>query len=174
MLLPFAIPALITLALILTIGEAWPRNIAPGSGLKVPGLIATTLCGAAAWRWATRRVDDDRARKFAAALMALTALMGWPVWSVGALPSLNGSAHGAPRATVMRLVRLDITLPKRRNGGFYYWAWVEPLRETSAITAGRVFIPEEAYRKWNATHPATVTLRHANGLLGAEVLTGFD
>ncbi|MFY7837536.1 MAG: hypothetical protein ACOVQ0_14780 [Novosphingobium sp.] len=173
-LLPFAIPVAITLALLLAVGEGWPRNIAPGSGLKLTGLIATALCGMAAWRWATRQVADGRVRRFAAILITITALMGWPVWAVGALPSLNGSSLGTPRQTDVQLVRLDITMPSRGHSGFYHWAWIAPRRATSPIGAGRVFIPEEAYRKWNAQRPATVTLRHANGLLGAEVLTGFD
>lgn len=119
-LLPFALPILITMALVLTIGEAWPRNIAPGSGLKLAGLVATAFTGAAVWGLATRRVDDWQVRKGVAILCAVTALMGWPVWSMGVLPSVNGMTLGPEEQTPMRLMRLEITAPSKGGRGFYH------------------------------------------------------
>lgn len=173
-LLPFALPILVTLVIVLTIGEAWPRNIAPGSGLKLAGLVATALTAAGVWRWATRQVENRSACRFVAMLCGMTALMGWPVWSVGVLPSINGMALGPAQQTPMRLERLEITTTSRGGRGVYHWAWLVPLHEPSPIAPGRVFIPADVHAKWDAAQPKTVTLRHAQGLLGAEVLTGFE
>ncbi|OYZ41038.1 MAG: hypothetical protein B7Y31_06245 [Novosphingobium sp. 16-62-11] len=173
-LLPFALPILITMALAVTVGESWPRNIAPGSGLKLAGLVATAFTGAAVWCLATRQVDDRRVRKGVAILCAVTALMGWPVWSVGVLPSVNGIALGPEKETPMRMTRLEITTPSKGGRGFYHWAWLEPLSGRSALPQGRVFIAEAVHAKWTAERSKIVTLHHAKGMLGAEVLTGFD
>ncbi len=35
LMLPFAVPITVTMALVLAVGERWPRSIAPGSGLKL-------------------------------------------------------------------------------------------------------------------------------------------
>ncbi|MCX7284849.1 MAG: hypothetical protein NTX28_12530 [Novosphingobium sp.] len=172
--LPFALPIVLTFALAISIGETWPRNIAPGSGLKLAGLVITAVTAAAVWQWATRRLESAPARKFAGLLCAATALLGWPAWGAGVLPSVNGMEIGPEHDVQMRLVRLETTRRGRGTPDLYHWAWIEPLRERSPIAGGRVPIPEDIHVRWHADRPATVRLRHAEGLLGAEVVTAFD
>ena len=174
MALPFFGPVLATFVLALTIGETWPRNIAPGSGLKLAGLIATALTGVLVWRQGVRQVTDRRISRFAGVLCAVTALLGWPVWTIGLLPSANGGMLEHERATVMRLTVLTTTVPSRSDNTVHHWAVVEPIAPDSPIAGGRVFITEEAHRRWTANSPPSVTFYHAKGLLGAQVITGFD
>ena len=171
-LLPFFIPILLTLLLVLTVGEGWPRNLAAGAGLKLPGLIVAGAVATLVWRRVVRAVDDGRARRFAGLLCAVTGLMSWPVWTVGVLPSLNGAMPGETRSTTMQLERLDITRPSKGNG-YYHWAVLRAARAGTVPASGRYFIPEHVYRQWNARRPATVTLVHARGALGAEVVTAY-
>ncbi|WP_328276123.1 hypothetical protein [Sphingobium sp.] len=173
LLLPFAIPMVLTLLLILTIGETWPRAIAPGSGLKLAGLVATTLTAAGIWHWLVGGTSDPRVHRFAAIACAVTGLMGWPVWTVGVLPSINGVALGQRETVSMRLGRIDVSRPSK-GPGFYYWAWLEPIQPGGVITGGRYFIPEPVYQRWAPRKPAIVQLVHATGSLGAEVVTGFE
>lgn len=173
LLLPFAIPIVLTLLLILAIGEAWPRAIAPGSGLKLAGLVTTVLTAAGIWHWLVRAVVDLRLRRFAAVACAVTGLMGWPVWTVGLLPSINGMALGQRGTAPMRLGRIDVSRPSK-GPGFYYWAWLEPVEPGGDIAGGRYFIPEPVYQRWASRKPAIVQVAYARGSLGAEVVTGFE
>lgn len=168
--LPFAVPFALTLLLVLTVGESWPRTLAPGSGLKLAGLLASAATATVAWLRATQGVEDASLRTLAAVLCGLAALPGWPVWTVGVLPSINGSMTGEVQETRVRLDRLEITLPSRQRDGFYYWAWIAPRTAASPIAAGRVFVPEAAWRRWKEDRPETIRLRHARGLLGAQVV----
>jgi hypothetical protein len=171
--LPFFIPMLLTLALVLTVGEAWPRQIAPGSGLKLAGFVAAGLTGLAVFAALTFRHSDARLRKGAALLCALTSLMGWPVWSVGVLPSVNGSALGAPEGVAMVLERTETTTVSR-SSTLNHWAWLRPRSSAAPVEAGRYFISQDLHARWSANPPATVTLRIARGRLGAVVVTGFE
>ena len=173
--LPFIIPILVTLALVLTVGEAWPRQIAPGSGLKLAGFVATGFTALAVFAAMTVRRGEARLRKAAAMLCALTAVMGWPVWSIGVLPSINGSALGLEKPVPMVLERTEVTTAARSRTR-HHWAWLRPATgwAGSQVEQGRYFIPEELYQRWNANPPARVTVRIARGRLGAVVVTGFE
>jgi hypothetical protein len=171
--LPFIIPMLVTMALVLTVGEAWPRQIAPGSGLKLAGLVAAGLTGLAVFAALTFRHSDARLRKGAALLCAITSLMGWPVWSIGVLPSVNGSALGPPEAAAMVLERTEVTTVSRSNS-LNHWAWLRPLSAGAPVEAGRFFIPQDLHARWSANPPDRVTLTVARGRLGAVVVTGFE
>lgn len=172
MAVPFALPFGLTLIILATVGEAWPRSIAPDSGLKLAGLIASALVGAAVWLIIVRAFADERVHKFAAIGCGVTALMGWPVWTVGVLPSVNGASIGREKVAFMRLGRIDVTRPSKGQG-FYYWAWLEPVHPGAAVVGGRYFIPETVYQRWAQHKPATVKVMHARGLLGAEVVTQY-
>lgn len=173
LMLPFAFPMLVTLALVILVGESWPRNIAPGSGLKLAGLVATALTGAMVWHRATRSIADRRAHKMAALMCAVTGLMGWPVWTVGVLPSVNGISLGPQSAVRMALERTEVTTVSR-SSALNHWAWLRPLSPDAEVVAGRYFIPEATYQRWNSEQPSTVTVTTARGLLGAQVVTGYE
>lgn len=171
--LPFAIPVLVTFALVLTVGESWPRQIAHGSGLKLVGLAATGLTAFGVFAALTLRLGDRRLRKGAAGLCAITGLMGWPVWTIGVLPSVNGAALGPETRAAMVLERTEVTTASRSRTR-HHWAWLRPERASTPVGAGRYFIPEEVYARWGANRPRTVTLRTARGQLGAVVVTGVE
>lgn len=170
--LPFAIPALVTIALIVTVGESWPRNLPPGSGLKLAGFLATALTALLVWRYATRDLADNRVRKAAALLCGVTALIGWPVWSVGVMPSVNGSSLGEAQTVRMVFERTETTTISRSKR-LNHWAWLRPETPATPLQAGRYFIPEGIYQSWSRAQPATVEVTIAKGALGAEVITGF-
>jgi hypothetical protein len=173
LMLPFAIPMLVTLALVLLVGESWPRNIAPGSGLKLAGFVATALTGAMVWHRITRSIADRRAHKMAALVCAVTGLMGWPVWSVGVLPSVNGIRLGPPEAVRMALERTEVTTVSK-SSQLNHWAWLQPASPGPEAEAGRYFIPEATYQQWASERPRTVTVTFARGLLGARVVVGYQ
>lgn len=173
LMLPFVVPILLTFALVLLVGDLWPRHIVPGSGLKLAGLGAATITSAIVWRLAMRGIEDRRAQKFAALLSAVTGLMGWPVWSTGILPSINGFMLDSERTVQMSLERIEIT-PKSKSRGYYHWAWLRIDTNDSAIGSGRYFISEEIYNDWNKRSPATVDVQVSRGVLGAYVVTGFS
>lgn len=169
LVLPFAIPLALTMALVIFVGETWPRTIAPGSGLKLAGLVATMLTAAAVWHAITRSIADRRVRQVAGLICGLTAMMGWPVWSVGILPSINGARLGPPAAIPMVLERMESTTI-RHSAGRNHWAWLRSPQQRS----DRYFISEELYTRWNSQPPGTVTVTIAPGLLGAAVVTGYE
>ncbi len=171
--LPFFLPMLLTLALLLTVGESWPRQIAPGSGLKLAGFVATGLTALAVLAAISARHGEARLRKGAALLCALTGLMGWPVWSIGVLPSVNGSALTAPQAVTMVLERTEVTTASRSNSR-HHWAWLRPLSAGAPVAAGRYFIDQDLYDRWSVAPPERVTVSAARGRLGAVVVTGFE
>ncbi|MFN4135678.1 MAG: hypothetical protein ACK4G2_08505 [Novosphingobium sp.] len=171
-MLPFVLPFLLTLALIVIIGEAWPRQIAPGSGLKFEGLIASALTAALVWHRTTRRHDQRPFRILVGGLCTLTGLMGWPVWTLGILPSINGSVLLDERETTMRLAGLE-TSRKTRQRGLYHWARVEPVILAPPVKAGRLFIAEDVWQRLASSRPATVRVRYADGLLGERVILGL-
>lgn len=172
-LLPFALPILLTFALLLLVGNHWPRDIAPGSGLKLAGLCATAITAFVVWRNAIARVDDHKARTFAALLCAVTGLMGWPVWSVGVLPSLNGAVLRNQSTVRMTLERTEVT-HKSKSRELYYWAWLKADRDNGVAGSGRYFISREIYERLEKASPATVDVTVAQGLLGAQIVRGYD
>jgi hypothetical protein len=172
LLLPFALPILLTFALVLTVGESWPRNIAPGSGLKLWGLCAAALTTLLVWRFATRGIADNRVHKMAAIICSGVGLLGWPAWTVGVLPSINGISLGSEETVRMTLERMEVTTVSRSRD-LNHWAWLRSEALDSPLEAGRYFIPEETYADWNILPPRSVTVTTATGLLGARVVTGF-
>ncbi|HPB23448.1 MAG TPA: hypothetical protein PLL48_14090 [Novosphingobium sp.] len=172
LMLPFAVPILATLVLILA-GDRWPRAIAPGSGLKLAGLVATGLTAYAAWRIATGGLPDARVRRFAALLCCVTGLMGWPVWSTGPLPSINGAVLTDHRTVVMSLDRLQVT-HKSRSRDLYHWAWLSAGADGTRHLSGRYFISGQTHARLSREAPARVEVKLARGLLGGVVVTGLD
>ncbi len=173
LLLPLVVPFVVTIVLVFMVGEDWPRNIAPGSGLKLAGFVASAAVCLIAWRFATRAVADRRAHMFAALLCGVVGLMGWPVWSVGVLPSVNGFSLAPAQTVRMRLERTQ-TSTVTRSTKLNHWAWLRPLAPGPAAEAGRYFIPEQTYARWNRDQPDIVTVTRARGLLGAQVVTGYE
>ncbi|MFL0672034.1 MAG: hypothetical protein ACJLS3_11615 [Erythrobacter sp.] len=169
LLLPFAVPMVLTMALVILVGESWPRQIAPGSGLKLAGLGASALTTILVWHRVTHGIADRRVRKMAALICGMVGLLGWPVWSIGILPSINGASLGPATTQRMVLERTEST-PVSRSRARNHWAW---LRSGDA-PADRYFISEELYARWNSQRPETVTVTFAPGLLGAEVVTGYE
>ena len=172
MMLPFALPILLTLVLVLTVGDRWPRDIAPGSGLKLAGLLASALTAIAVWRHIVRGLTDPLAHKFAAALCPVTGLMGWPVWTVGLLPSANGAALESERSVRMVLDRTETTT-RSKSRELNYWAWLKPGAEDAPLQSGRYFIPQATHDDWSSRRPAAVEVTYAEGALGAVVITGY-
>ncbi len=172
LMLPFALPILLTFTLALLAGDRWPREIAPGSGLKLAGLCASALTAFAVWRFAVRGQEDRRVHTFAAVLCAVTSLMGWPVWTMGLLPSVNGAALGPERTASMMLERTEVTT-KSKSRELYYWAWLKPGMDDGPLRAGRYFIPPSRHDDWQARRPAVVEVTYARGALGAVVITGY-
>lgn len=172
LMLPFALPILATLVMVVVIGDRWPRDIAPGSGLKLAGLLASALTAAAVWHFMVRGQRDTRVRKFAALACLVTGLMGWPVWTVGLLPSANGAMLGAERSVQMVLDRTETTT-RSKSRALNYWAWLKPGAEDAPLQAGRYFIPQAQHDDWSQRRPAKVEVTYAEGLLGAVVVTGY-
>lgn len=171
-LLPFAIPVLLTFVLAVFVGENWPRNMVPGSGLKLAGLIATALTSLLVWWWIIRGFADARVHKAAALVCGAVGLLGWPVWSVGILPSINGFSLGEPQAVPMTLERTESTTISKSSQRSH-WAWLRPDGPGSPAKARRYFIPEDLYDDWSRQPPANVTVTIARGMLGADVVTGY-
>ena len=173
LLLPFALPILATFALLFLVGNQWPRDIAIGSGLKMPGLCVAALSAFVIWWWSVRKIQDRRIRAFAAIFCGVTGLMGWPVWTVGILPSVNGSILSQPSHVPMTLDRVEMT-PKSKSRGFYHWAYLKTTNSNSAIQSGRYFISEVDYQRLDSSKPTAVDVTVAQGLLGAYVVLGYE
>lgn len=139
LLLPFAAPIIITMAMVLLAGDRWPRNIAPGSGLKLAGLIATVLTCIFVWRFAVAGIADRRVHKFAAILCAVTGLLGWPVWTMGLLPSVNGFKLDDERTVTMTLERTEMTRQSKSNIR-NHWVWLRG-DQTTVASSGRYISP---------------------------------
>lgn len=173
LMLPFFLPAILTLVLMFTVGESWPRNIAPGSGLKLWGFGATAVTALLAWRYAIRGIADPRAHKMAAAVCGVVGLMGWPIWSIGILPSINGVSLGPAETVRMTLERTE-TSQESRSRRLNHWAYLAPANPDAPVGAGRYFIAEDVHDDWNSRRPRSVSLTTAEGLLGAQVVTAFE
>ena len=172
-MLPFAVPIMMTIAMMFLVGDRWSRTIAPGSGLKFAGLCTTALCCAGVWRFAIRGIADRRAHKFAAIMCAATGLLGWPVWTMGILPSINGSRLADEQVLTMTLERTEITR-QSKSTKLNHWAWLRTEDRTTSAVSGRYYIPEDVHADWARRGPGPVRLKVARGLLGAQVVTGYE
>lgn len=172
LLLPFAVPILLTLLLAVLVGEQVPRTIAPGSGLKLAGLCCAVMLAAIAWRWSIRCIADRRAHAFAALACTVTGLLGWPVWTMGILPSVNGLSLHDTQTIRMALERTEVTTV-RRSRSLNHWAWLKADSSGSLAGTGRYIIPEAVHADWARRHGSTVTLTVAQGLLGAAVILSY-
>lgn len=172
-MLPFALPFLLTFALVLFVGEQWPRDIALGSGLKLAGLFCAAVTACVVWLYAVRDVTDTRIRTFAAILCGVAGLLSWPVWSTGVLPSVNGAVLSEPVVVPMTLERTD-TSHKSKSRGVYHWAWLRTQEEDAVIKSGRYLISEDTYERYNGAEGDIVRVSVARGLLGAQVVIGQD
>jgi hypothetical protein len=173
MALPFVLPVALTVFISLTVGENWPRSIAPGSGLMLPGLIASAMLSTLAWPITAGAFDDEQVRKFSAIICAVTGLMGWPIWTTGVLPSINGAFLGQEHVEPMRLGRLDVDRPKGGVGSPNYSVWLEPVHPGGAIDSGRYYISEEVYQRLESQKPVAISVAHSRGALGAVVVTDY-
>lgn len=172
LLLPFAAPILLTLLLALLVGEQVPRTIAPGSGLKLAGLCCAALFAAIAWRWSVRSIADRRAHAFAALACVVTGLLGWPVWTMGILPSVNGLSLHDTQTIRMALERTEITTISRSRS-LNHWAWLRADTSGPLTGSGRYIIPETVHADWARRHGSRVNLTVAQGLLGATVVLSY-
>jgi hypothetical protein len=169
---PFPLAIGATLALLLLVGERWPRGVAPGSSLAPAGLV-TTACFALLVTLSVRQQWQKREpRRFSLILCGVTSLMAWPVWTMGVLPSINGVHLGAVHETAMRLERTT-TSSASKSRRIYYWAVLSPAAHNSPLGAGRYFIPQERHEAWTQMGEGVVKVQHARGLLGAETVLGF-
>jgi hypothetical protein len=172
-LIPFAVPVLLTIALLVIAGSSLPRDVAPGSGLKLAGLLATLLTTVLAWRVSVQGISDTRVRSVAGVLCLFVGLISWPVWSMGALPFVNALALQDERTVVMTLDRTEST-PIRLSSDRNHWAWLTPTEAETGILPGRHFIPQATYDLWAAARPDSVTVQAATGLLGATVIIAIQ
>jgi hypothetical protein len=171
---PFPLAILTTLLFVTLVGTRFPRDVAPGSSLALPGLILALLIYGALMAVIRRQWLEATPRRFALLLGGLTSLMAWPVWAVGPLPSINGASIDAPSETAMRVIDQGSS-PISRSRSVYYWAELEPIspRDT-ALSAGRYITSDHINARWaTAPNPAGVHVIHARGLLGAEVVLGY-
>lgn len=166
--LPFALPAGVTLLLVGLAGH-WPRDIAPGSGLKLAGLVAATLTALVAWRVSVRAATAPGPRRIAAVLCLMVGLLGWPLWSMGVFPSVNGSVLRDDRTVEMTLEKIEAT-PQRQSRDLHHWAWLAPKTAEAGLAGGRYFVSQATYDRLSAKAPATVEVEAATGLLGAVVV----
>lgn len=173
LMLPFAMPIAIAMALVLLVGDSLPRTIAPGSGLKLAGLIVTAVSCAVVWRIAVRGIADRRVHKFAAILCLVTGLLGWPVWTMGIMPSVNGYRLGSERTVAMALERTETTR-QSKSSKLNHWAWLRVDDHAAPIKSGRYYIPGGVHADWSRRAPGPVRITVARGLLGAQVVTGFE
>lgn len=175
---PFALPFAVTLLLVLLVGNHFPRDLAAGSSLVLSGLVAGLVVMVGVNAHVARRWPAARARQLALILSGATTLMGWPLWTMGVLPSVNGMALGELRVTSMRLEGLEVTRASKGRQ-LYYWARLAPdggadVGPDAKLGAGRYFIPREVHDRWQQDGPATVRVGHARGLLGAEIVRDYQ
>lgn len=171
--LPFPLAIGATFALVLLVGERFPRQLAPDATLAPAGLAMTLLAMGAILSVIWRQWTDDAPRRFALLLVTLTSLLAWPVWTIGIAPSVNGMRLGPQQASTMRVV--ELTMSRASKGrSIYYWARLRPADARSRVGAGRYFVPQHIHERWQARTGAEVTVRHATGLLGAETIISFE
>lgn len=173
-LLPPAGPVVLSIALVMltALGPPLP-TLAPGQGwrLAAPGALAALL----GWLWVVRRIGRTTARadgrRTAAALALGTSALSVPVWALGVMQWVNGRLAAQAQATRVPLLGLS-TSPQTRSRTPYHWAHL-PGDAAAGLPAGRYLLDSRHHAAWTAQPPATVTVHHARGLLGARVVAGL-
>lgn len=99
--------------------------------------------------------------------------MGWPVWSTGVLPSINGAVLAEVSSARMTVERTEKT-HKSKSRDYYHWAWLEAENLHYSTLSGRYFITEDLYLKLNNNAQPNVDVSFAQGLLGANVVVSID
>jgi hypothetical protein len=170
---PFPLAIALTFLFILTIGTRFPRDVAPGSSLILPGFVLSGIVMALITALVRRHWPEPALRRFSLFLCGITSLMAWPVWTTGILPSVNGAILGPRQTSAMRLTGLSISHASKGRR-IYYWAAMRPPPDTaSALGAGRYFVPQQVYEAWQPQVGRDVRVDHATGLLGAETVLNF-
>lgn len=170
--LPFPLAILTTLAFVLTVGTHFPRDIAPGSSLILPGLLLSIAVLLVVMGRVRRRWSDPAPRRFSLILCVITSALAWPVWTTGILPSVNGIKLGAEQISTMRLAGLT-TSHASKGRQIYYWARLQATSPASRIGSGRYFVPKAIHDGWQSRTGQEVAVVHATGLLGAETVLSF-
>ena len=171
---PFGAAVLVTVVLVL---ETWARPLpvlAPGAAwrLALPGALGALALWALVWWQLRRRALHPQWRKAGAALSLASSVLATPVLALGALQWVNARFMEGPQHTPMQLMALS-TSPRKGHSEPYHWAQLQPL-PGGTLAAGKYLIPEPAHAAWNTRRPATVTVHHARGLLGAQVVLDFS
>ena len=170
--IPFPLAILATLLLVFAAGARFPRDVAPGSSLALPGLIVSLAIMSLITARVRRHWIEPAPRRFSLILCTATSLMAWPVWTMGILPSVNGMHLHAERTSAMRLSALTFSHASKGRQ-IYYWGTLQPAGEATGIGAGRYFIPKAIYDAWQGQVGKRVTVHHATGLLRAEAVLEF-
>lgn len=170
--LPMLIPFLLALILGALVGARWPTNIAPGSGLKLAGLVASVATCLLVWRSVARAIADSRQKPLAAAICVLTGLMGWAFWSAGVLPNVNGFILGSESKVHMAFEGTSTTRASRQPYD-HHWARLKAEGPDSPIGSGLYYISEQLCADWNSKAPESVNVTVAPGLLGAPVVLEY-
>lgn len=171
-LLPVVIALCSTFAVVLAGPNRFPRSIAAGSSLAVPGLVASVIVSLILFGVLWRLRSRPQERQASMVLGILASLISWPIWSSGVMPSINGFAVRQSSTTTMQLQRLEIT-HATKSREVYHWARLAPLAAESGLKQGRYFVPADRYDIWERHGAKTVEVRHGTGLLGAEIVLSF-
>ena len=165
--LPVAIAS--TFALLLMVGERFPRQLAPGEGLWSWGLLLSAVIATVLWAAMRTGQREPRLAGLLTALLVVTSLLAWPTWTWGVLPSINGVRVSNVQTTTMRLQRLEqTTVSKSRERN--HWAHLTPTVPGPPLAKGRYFIARDTYDLWQPGAPRDVVVDHGTGLLGARVV----
>ncbi|MGB5076885.1 MAG: hypothetical protein WBO17_05340 [Sphingorhabdus sp.] len=169
---PFMFAIVATILLVLIVGNEVPRAVAYGSSLAIWGLGAAFLSAVLPLQFMQRKWPQPNMRRAGLIACGLAALMAWPVWTMGILPTVNGLVMGAITTSEMRLMRQE-TSHASKSRQIYHWAYLQPVSDETPLRAGRYFVTAQDYARWNSKRPDSIQVDHANGLLGAEVVLGF-
>lgn len=170
---PFPATIFATLLLAWLASDAVPRDIAPGSSLGLPGIVAAILSWGVVVGLVRRHWPEEIARRAASFIAAISALASWPVWTMGLLPSVNGLSLEAPVTSPMRVERIEITRASR-TGKLHHWAWLKPQGPLTPLAAGRYLLDEQEYARLDRRNSDMAQVVHARGLLGAQTVLSVE
>lgn len=169
---PFMLAIVVTMLLVVFVGDDIPRNIAYGSSLATWGLVVALISATAPFAILRNNWSQPMMRRMALGLCGLGAFMSWPVWTMGILPTVNGMHMGMIQTSEMRLDRLE-TSHASKSRQIYHWAYLQPVSPRAALEGGRYFVSANEYQRWTNARPQTVEISYATGLLGAKVVTAY-